>query len=128
MAKGLRAPRKFDFGSQKDFITELRQDWRNRLLEGTKKPCAHQDPGERRVNDPIRNLPTLTLACECQGVYEGGVGWQWPAAGSGTVSVAMHTGNILREVTIIFITSTIIWSQFKQQGGNTVLPINRKLD
>ena len=29
---------------------------------------------------------------------------------------------------IIFITSTIVWSQIKQQGGNTAPPINRKLD
>ena len=28
----------------------------------------------------------------------------------------------------IFITSTILWSQVKQQGGNTTLPINRKVD
>ena len=26
------------------------------------------------------------------------------------------------------LTPTIVWSQAKQQGGNTVLPINRKLD
>ena len=90
------------------------------------KLCAHQDPGERRVNDSIRDLPRL--ACECPGVYKGGMDWQWPAAGCGALSVAMHTGNLLREVTIIFITSTIIWSQVKQQGGNKVLPINRKLD
>ena len=35
---------------------------------------------------------------------------------------------VLKEVTIIFIISTIVWSQVKQQGGNTALPINRKLD
>ena len=29
---------------------------------------------------------------------------------------------------IIFITSTIVWSQVKQQGGNTALPKDRKLD
>ena len=29
---------------------------------------------------------------------------------------------------IIFITSTIVWPQFKQQGRNTAPPINRKLD
>ena len=35
--------------------------------------------------------------------------------------------NLLKEVTIIFITSTIVWPRVKQQGGNTALPINRKL-
>ena len=89
------------------------------------KSHAHQDPGERTVNYPIRDLPRL--ACECPGVYKGGMGWQWPASGSGALSVAMPPGNLLREVTIIFITSTIIWSQVKQQGGNKALPINRKL-
>ena len=29
---------------------------------------------------------------------------------------------------IIFITSTIVWPQVKQQGGNTAPPINSKLD
>ena len=33
-----------------------------------------------------------------------------------------------KEVTIIFITSTIVWSQVKQQGRNTALTINRKVD
>ena len=56
------------------------------------------------------------------------MGQQWPAAGSGTLSVAVHAWELLKEVTIIFITSTIAWSQVKQQGGNTVTPINRKLD
>ena len=27
-----------------------------------------------------------------------------------------------------FITSTVVWPQVKQQGRNTALPINRKLD
>ena len=36
--------------------------------------------------------------------------------------------DLLKEVTIFFISATIVWSQVKQQGGNTALPINRKLD
>ena len=56
------------------------------------------------------------------------MGQQWPAAGSGTLSVAVHAWELLKEVTIIFITSTIVWSQVKQQGSNIALPINRKLD
>ena len=33
-----------------------------------------------------------------------------------------------KEVTIIFITSTIVEPQVKQQGGNAALSINRKMD
>ena len=54
--------------------------------------------------------------------------WQWPAAGSGALSVAVHAWAILKEAAIIFITSTIVWSQVKQQGRNTALPIDRKLN
>ena len=39
-----------------------------------------------------------------------------------------HAWDLLNEVTIIFITSTIVWSQVKQQGRNTTPPINRKLN
>ena len=54
-------------------------------------------------------------------------GWWWPASGSEALS-ATPTWDLLEEVAIIFITSTIVWSQVKQQGGNTAWPINRKLD
>ena len=46
LAKELRTPREFDFGSQWYLITELPQDWGNKFLEDT-KPFAHQEPGER---------------------------------------------------------------------------------
>ena len=36
--------------------------------------------------------------------------------------------DLWKEVAIVFIASTIVWSQVKQQGGNTAPPINRKLD
>ena len=57
-----------------------------------------------------------------------GVGWWWPAAGLGALSVAVRAWDLLKEVAIIFITSTIVWLQVKQQEGNTALYINRKLD
>ena len=38
----------------------------------------------------------------------------------------MHARDILKN--LIFITSTIVLPQIKQQGGNTAPPINRKLD
>ena len=36
------------------------------------------------------------------------------AAGLGALSVAVHAWDLLKEVTIIFITSTIVWPQVKQ--------------
>ena len=68
------------------------------------------------------------LTCEYPGVSGGGMSWRWPAAGSGLLSTAVGTQDLLKAVAIIFINSTIIWSQVKQQGGNTAFPINRKLD
>ena len=109
------------FVPSKSLITELTQDCGNRLLEGTNKTCAHQDLGERS-SDPTRDWPRP--ACECPGVYSGGVGWQWPAAASG----ALNTSSSLKKATIIFITPIIVWSQIKQQGRDTTRFINRKLD
>ena len=89
------------------------------------KPCVHQDPGERS-SDPTRDSPRL--AYECPGVSGEGVGRQWPVAGSGALSAAVTAWDLLKEVAIIFMTSTIVWPQVKPQGGNTAPPINRKLD
>ena len=52
---------------------------------------------------------------------------------SGLLQVQGHEGSstcrdLLKEVAVIFIISIIVWPQVKQQGGNTALPINRKLD
>ena len=68
----------------------------------------YQDPGERR-SDPTRDCPGL--GCQCPGISSGGLGQWWPAAGMGALSVAIHAQDLLREVTIIFITSTIVWRQ-----------------
>ena len=89
------------------------------------KPCVHQDPGERS-SDHTRDWPRL--AHECSGVSGRGVGWWWPAAESGALSAAVHAWKLLKEVAIIFITSTIVWLQVKQQEGNTAPSINTKLD
>ena len=43
-------------------------------------------------------------------------------------NTTVHAKELLKEVTIIFITPVIVWSQVKKQGGNTALPINRNLD
>ena len=47
--------------------------------------------------------------------------------GNLTITIAVHAQDPLKEVTIVFITSTIVWSRVKL-GGNTAPPINRKLD
>ena len=44
------------------------------------------------------------------------------------LSVALHAWDLLKEVTSIFIISTIVWPQVKQQGGTIAPPNNRKLD
>ena len=64
-----------------------------------------------RNRDPARNWPRL--ACECPGVSGGGMGSLWPAAGLGSLHVAVCVQDLLKEVAIIFITSTIVWSQIK---------------
>ena len=43
----------------------------------------------------------------------------------GALNTKVHAQVILKEVTI---TPNIAWVQDKKQGGNTALPINRKLD
>ena len=43
----------------------------------------------------------------------------WPVAGSGALSAAVSAQDLLKEVTIFFISSTVVWSQVKQQGENT---------
>ena len=70
----------------------------------------HQDPGERS-SDPTRDGPRL--AQKCPGVSSGGVGQWWPAAGLGPLSAAVHAWDLLKEVAIIFITSTIVWLEVK---------------
>ena len=55
------------------------------------------------------------------------MGQQWPAAGLGALSVAVHEWDILKEVAIIFITSIIVWPQVKQQGMNTAPSIKQKI-
>ena len=75
-------------------------------LGGHKQNLVHLVQGERS-SDPTGDCPGL--ACGCLGVSGRGVGWWWPAARLGALSVAVHAWDLLREVTIIFISSTIVW-------------------
>ena len=68
---------------------------------------------------PQETNPDLS---ECPEVSSGGVGWQWPAAGLGALSVAVHALDPLKEVAIIFITSTIVWSQVNNREGTQFHP------
>ena len=40
----------------------------------------------------------------------------------GLLSVAVHAWDLLREATIIFITSTIVWSQVNSREGTQLHP------
>ena len=46
----------------------------------------------------------------------------WPAGGLVALSVAVHAWNVLKEVTIIFITSTIVWPQVNSREGTQLHP------
>ena len=78
----------------------------NRLLEGTTEACA---PGPRRKEQwPHRRLSRtcLWVSGVGPGVSSEDVGQWWPAAGLGTQTIAVHAWDLLKEVTVIFITST----------------------
>ena len=61
-------------------------------------------------------------AQECPEVSSGGVGHWWPAAGLGAVSIAVPVWDILKEVSTIFITSTIVWSLVNSRKGTQLHP------
>ena len=75
-----------------------------------------------------RSAEPRAPAPECPAVSSRGMGQRWPAAWLGALSAAVCIWDLLKEIAIIFITSTIVWPQVKQQVENTALPINRKLD
>ena len=56
------------------------------------------------------------------------MGQQWPAAGLWVLSVAVRAQDLLKEVAIIFMTSTIVWPQVNNilECWNAAQPINRK--
>ena len=49
------------------------------------------------------------------------MGLQWPAAVLGALSVAVYVWDLLKEVTIIFITSTIVWPQVNNRDDTTLM-------
>ena len=89
------------------WLQNFHRTWKIDSWRAQTKPCLHQDPREGS-SDLTRDWPRLAWECPGRGVG------QWPAAGSGALSVAVPTRDLLRDVAIFFITSTIVWSQVKQ--------------
>ena len=50
------------------------------------------------------------------------LGRWWPAEALGAWTVAVHAWDLLREVTIIFITSTLVWPQVNSRKGTPLHP------
>ena len=50
------------------------------------------------------------------------MGWWWPAAGLGALSVAVQAWDILKEVVIIFIISTMVWPQVNNREETQLHP------
>ena len=78
----------------------------NRHLEGTKRALctSTQEKGAVTLQETDPDLP-VSVQESLAGVFR--VGRWWPAAGSGALNVAVYTWGLLKEVAIIFITSTI---------------------
>ena len=100
---------------------EFTQDWGNTLLEGTNKTLCTRTQKKGAVTQQEADPDWPVSVQESQS----GCGLAVACCRVGALSVCM---DLLKEVAIIFITSIIVWPQVKQQGGNTALPINRKLD
>ena len=71
-------------------------------LGGHKQNLVHTRTQEKGAVTPTRDWPRL--AYECPGVSGRHVGQQCPAAGSGALNKTVHEQDLLKEVTIIFIT------------------------
>ena len=50
------------------------------------------------------------------------MGWQWPGAVLEALSAAVHAWDLLKEVAIVFITSTIVWPQVNNREGTQPHP------
>ena len=72
-----------------------------------------QEKGAVTTQETDPDLPVSVQESLVEAWVGGGVGRWWPAAGSGALSAAVHAWGLLKEVTIIFITSTIVWPQVK---------------
>ena len=63
LANGLGTSREFDFGGQWNLITELPQNWGNRLLEGTSKILCAPEPRRKEQWSHKRLSQTCLWVC-----------------------------------------------------------------
>ena len=89
-------------------------------MEGTNVVCTRSQ--EKGAVTPQETDPDLPVSVQ-ESLAEA---WVVACCRVGGLSATVRAWDLLREVAIIFITSTIVWSQVKQEGGNTAPPINRK--
>jgi len=121
-------PREFDFGRQWDLIHNLHRTGETGSWRAQTKPCAHQDPGERS-SDPQKTDPDLPVSVqESPASYASrGIGQWWPATGLGTLSAAVCAWILFQGVSIIFMTSMIVWSQVScQTAGKEHSPTHQQ--
>ena len=102
---------------------ELTQEWGNRLLEGKNRNVCTRTQ-EKGAVIPQENGPDLPMSVQVS------LGEAWVDGGCRVGGTELSNARLgpFEGDCVIFITSTIVWLQVKQQGGNTASPINRKLD
>ena len=83
-------------------LPELTQDWEIDSWRAQQN-LVHQGPGERN-SDPTGDCPRLN----CGGPGASSEGRWCSAAGLGAGTITVHAWDLLRELTIVFITSTIV--------------------
>ena len=101
------------------FAFRIKPHSHQRCSEGSNKPCVHQDQKKGAVTHK-------TLTQTCPGVSRS---LQWRrgsvVAGcrvGGALSVAVRAWDLLKEVAIIFITSTIVWPKVNNREGTQPHP------
>ena len=87
-------------------------------MQGTNKTCTRTQ--EKGAVAPEGTDPDLPMSVQ-ESPVEVWVGGDL-FSGLGAVSVAVHAWDLLKEVTIIFITSTIVWPQVNNRKGTQPHP------
>ena len=90
-------------------------------LGGHKQNLVYTGTQEKGVVTSQETGPDLPVSVQS---LQQRCGWAVAYCRVEALSAAVSAWNLLKEVTIIFITSTTVWSQVKQ-GGNRAPPINR---
>ena len=95
-------------------------------LGGHKQKLVHTRSQEKGAVTPQETEPDLPVSVQkspAEAWVDSGL-----MRGSGALNTRIHAQVLFKELTNTFTTPTIVWPQAKQQGENTALPINRKLD